>query len=438
MDQAASLKLKPVPGEKMLLRYWLIFGLVGLVLPILVYITLNLNYFEKWQVYTQAPPATAELIIGDNGLLYVRTTANKILSCSNPIPKCWISSILPNNQTGKACDQGAAAFNPLAHSPAKPLYCVSSQGSYAETSYTIFYALDDQGTIWKWEKTRSAYEIIVLPIFALIGAFAGVMIGSVAWVARRISIKRPVNQLPATEVPPIKPVWVWALAGLPFICLIVLAAFGLGRDILQTNTNPGKPLYTSAASTVNVMLTSEASVFLAPVTPNPSGPAYDFVDQCQNARWVSGRYTIISCSSSQMGLEPSIETLQVDVINGELASQKALQFTLPGDHRAMNGYYAVWQVKEGDHFRAVLRCPAFAPICNMFISLRLRLQSGELISAGDWQVSADQPEVDIDADLSDYSGKVVLIWLEIGTYQQDDTEHAVLLIAPRIENIPGR
>jgi hypothetical protein len=184
----------PAPGVKRLFTYWLILGIVGLVFPILVYFLIRSNYFIRWHIVTQAPEDTAQLVVGDYGGLLARTTSGQSLSCYSESPGCWKPDVSPTWAKGEPCNLRSAPFNPIAGPPKNMIECIFSKGSYAEVEYTVLYVRDQQGNIWKWEKAASAYEMILLPILAVIGAIIGVLVGSVVWAVRRVSARKKLPQ----------------------------------------------------------------------------------------------------------------------------------------------------------------------------------------------------------------------------------------------------
>ena len=434
MDQEGSTQPASQFDLKSLFLHWLVLGLVGMFLPIVIYFIVNSGYFIQWRVVAQAPTGTANLVVGDYGGLMVQTSSGQVLSCDSEEPGCWTATISPRNQTGEPCDKTAAAFSLLARSPENIVECIRSQGSYAEVGYTVLYARDQQGNIWKWEKSTSAYAIILLPAMGLAGGFAGVLVGSIVWAVRRMMALRKRTALLAKNTEPLKSKWVWMLAGIPLLCLVAGAAAFLAREIIPRPPSKYAPAYTSAAATVHAITTAEGIKYQTPATPNPAN-GYDFVDACSNSIWSSGKVNRISCTGVSVHLEPSIDTIQIASNVADITAQYALKFSLPADHQAMIGSFPVWEVRPGDHFKTVLMCEDDYAVCDMVLSVRLR-RPNAFDYLGEWQVTVEQRSVEIDADLSRFTGERVEIDMEIGKYQPDEREHTVLLVAPRIEISP--
>ncbi len=426
-----------IPGAKSLLTYWIVLGLLGIFSTCLGYYLIHLDFFIHWSVFAKAPPNMAVLLGGDYGKVLVRTTAGQILSCSADSQECWIPDIDQTDQSGE-CNLKSAPFSPLTHPPRDLVECVRIQGAFPESRYTILYALDQKGNIWRWEK-ESSMEVLILPFLACLIGGAGILAGSVIWSVRRVLIKRSLDKYLTQEGGTKKLNWVWVLAALPLLCLIGFALYILSLGIFPTRSNnQNAPLYTSAAGIANAQLTIEASRYQAPVTPNPTEPAYDFVTQCQSAEWGSPFHFQSPCSGSHLGWEPSVDSIQIQEINGSPEQHLALMFHIPADEQNIYGRYPVWEVKSGDRFRAMLVCPADAPVCDTVFSLSLERQAVGRTLIGQWEVTDDQRTEEIDLDLSRFAGERVVFSLTVYNYASDAIEQDVLLVDPRIENIPGR
>ena len=183
------------PGFRMLLKYWLILGLVGVTLPILLFFLIKLDYFVQWQVFAPSPADLARLEAGNYGELWVSLKSGQVLNYFGSEDHWTQVDTVPELPV-QACDQHTPAFDPLAHAPQALLDCISSQSSYAESTYTVFYALDKQGNIWRWVKMTSVYDYFAIALWAVAFGMAGVLIGSVIWVVRRIRYSRKMRGLP--------------------------------------------------------------------------------------------------------------------------------------------------------------------------------------------------------------------------------------------------
>jgi hypothetical protein len=439
MSHSSHTKKTSIPGVLSLVVYWIVFGLLGLFGPMLVVAIVDLDFFKQWEWITTAPPGTTELLGGNLSIIVVRTTSGQILSCNRLSGECWIPDINRSDITTE-CDYKSVAFGPLTHPPQDILDCINLHGGYGDYApgYTALFIIDQAGNIWEWKGIPSGNSLIIgyfAPLFVIFGS----AVGSGIWSVRRFLKKRSIDPNHFQDGGSQESKWVWVLVATPLIGLISIVLFISIFIIAPVNRgSQDESKYTSVASTADAQRTADVLKFQAPLTPNPSRLAYNFAAQCQSANWSSSLEKKIICSAEHLGLDPSVELLQIYQIDGSLEIVgEALQFTLIPDDEYILGEYPVWEITPGDHFLATLECMGNASICDSVFSVGLeQLQRRTLI--GNWEVTANDQSVEIDVDLSRFTGDHVKFILDIQNYDPVETNHNVLLRNPRIENIPGK
>lgn len=439
MSTAEPPKPASLPGVKSLILLWVIFGILGFCGPYTLIVISELDYFVHWEKVGTAPPEMGKLLGGNVGQIFIRTTAGQILSCNtSENDECWIPDIYLSGQV-RQCDISSEYFNSLTHPPRDIVDCVEIQDTGAEYSLTIVYALDQQGYIWKWQTGGPGPTLLTI-VFAPLFGLLGVMIGSGVWTIRWALRKRSLSKDQLQPSDRTRSFALWTLVALPVLCVLSIAVVINIADIFHTRpSTQNDPIYTSAAATLNVEQTANAVPFLIAVTPNPAGPAYDFADQCQSAKWSSLPDANIICSGPHSELEPSVERLLIGTGSGELQLVgNELLFNLPQDYGLLIGDYPVWDVRTGDHFRAVLKCHDPARECDLIFSIKLRQQDGRSTLIGQWRVTTNPKDADIDVDLSRFVGERVSFSLEVRKTNGNRPEKAAYLIIPRIENTPSK
>jgi hypothetical protein len=115
---------------------------------------------------------------------------------------------------------------------------------------------------------------------------------------------------------------------------------------------------------------------------------------------------------------------------------QAVQISLPIKQWRVMGKYPLWEIHQGDHFFTTLVCPQESEECNLEYSLYFEEFHEKTIHLGSWALSPNQRAVEVDIDLSHFSGKRVAFVLWVVNEVSDQAEQTALWVNPRIENLP--
>ena len=431
-----------------LMGHWLVCGLLGMLIPCLVYYLANLDQFERWQMLTPAPPGAVELLDGNPYAVTVRTVDRQILKW-DPQNQRWVPSVTWEDPrvTIQSCDPYANAFKASTHPPEDVLTCTAFAGYDHDGNYLVLAAIDQQGNIWKWEKPSQYLEGIIYILIGIMGAFCGVVAGSVVWLERKGVADRKQSGAPAqpaeAAAQPVtlkKRSWVWMLALLPIVCLVGVGLVRLAGGLI-TSVNREIGPESTVLPGLSEFYTEEAAWYSAPpVTPNPAGPAYDFAAQCPGAQWIFSVVDSWTCGDSRPPDQASVSVLW-DPPEGQEWSGQALRLYIPVKQRDVTGRYPTWFIRPGEHFRATLLCPAETIECDLTFTLYLEQQEDGRTDLGTWRLTNEQRSQEIDIDLSQFAGKIVSVVLETINSDPSEIEQVVPQIAlwvnPRIEYLPG-
>ena len=92
-------------------------------------------------------------------------------------------------------------------------------------------------------------------------------------------------------------------------------------------------------------------------------------------------------------------------------------------------------IQPGDRFQATLDCHVDVVDCNLKYYLFFEAYRSKTVSLGEWQLTDDQRMVDIDIDLSHFSGRLVTFMFWTINSGSDQAEQIALWINPRIETV---
>lgn len=157
-------------------------------------------------------------------------------------------------------------------------------------------------------------------------------------------------------------------------------------------------------------------------TPEPA-TAYDFVAKYCDADWVSGAGTL-DCPGEDTDASGFVVKLTAPKLeNGSTENEPAL-FTHPQwvNNGVITGTYPAFNVKAGDHFKAVIGCLYNGNACDVRFQLNYRADGGALQNLGQWDQTYDSSIKKLDVDLSSLAGKSVEFTLAVlasGPYNQD-------------------
>lgn len=166
-------------------------------------------------------------------------------------------------------------------------------------------------------------------------------------------------------------------------------------------------------------------------TPEPA-TAYDFVAKYCDANWVSGAGTL-DCPGEDTDAEGFVIKLDAPKLeNGTTENEPALE-THPQwvDNGVITGTYPAFDVKAGDHFKAVIGCLYNGTNCNVRFQLNYRADGGALQNLGQWDQTYDASIKKLDVDLSSLAGKSVKFTLAVQANGSSSQDWAFWLL-PRI------
>ena len=468
------------PGAASLMLLWLVCCVAGALLAYLGYTFSRSDLLVQWELFAPAPSGAAEVLEGDPYGVKIRTASGEILG-RNYDEQIWVPALLFADVTKEACDQYPEALKASTHPPEAMLDCAAFDGVEVEYGYTVLFAIDQEGNVWWWKQTGGGMEILAIGLIVLLGAGGGVLVGSVIWGVRRGSVKEipqgPASEEPAASAEEVEPGGeqtpvevpageepeseqpaapgesaaetgtpaavprssrrsnlVWALAALPFVLLLAwIVIRAMPRRTVHSEEYNARS--TAVYASINPRFTEQAAWYNAPpATPNPAGPAHDFTAQCQAAMWEGWRITW-ECPGHYGSGVVSIDVIEVpDPVSG-LASP-ALRIFLPRPQGRVTGTFPVWQIRAGDHLRAALACPPDAPVCDLAYSWYFVGYQESYTPLGTWAVTADQPSVEIDVDLSPFADRVVSFMLWVDNLARNKHEQTAWIVNPRIESVP--
>jgi hypothetical protein len=173
-------------------------------------------------------------------------------------------------------------------------------------------------------------------------------------------------------------------------------------------------------------------IVVAP-TPTPTPQvAYNFVSKYCDANWVSGAGNL-SCPGEDDDAEGFVIKLSDPKLeNGSTENEAALE-THPQwvNNGVITGTYPAFNVKNGDHFKAVIGCLYNGAACSVRFQLNYRADGGALQNLGQWDQSYDGSIQKLDVDLSSLAGKSVEFTLAVLANGQSNQDWAFWL-QPRI------
>ena len=179
-----------------LFGFLLLFGVILALLTCLLIYAFEAGVFTRWERVGQIPDTTAQLIDGDPYSALLQTADNQVFSCrSGGTGDCWEAGERDLYSTSTAsCSDNLPAFWPVMNVPENIASCIYADGGYAEMGFHVVYAMDSNGTLWRWSDESSAYGILVYPIVVLMSAIFGVLLGTVAWTVRRLARRKRLKE----------------------------------------------------------------------------------------------------------------------------------------------------------------------------------------------------------------------------------------------------
>ncbi len=188
------------------------------------------------------------------------------------------------------------------------------------------------------------------------------------------------------------------------------------------------------ASGVEFGLGGRNSAFWADieVKSSPSGYAYDFVNSYCAAEWSSGSGTL-TCPGSDGDSKGFVLRVDAMVLETGTKDDEAGLVTQPQaiTDGVIRGKYPSYNVKSGDHFKALIMCAYQAKNCDVKFQLDYQIGSDSIQTLASWNEVYDEKYKSVDVDLSSLVGKDVKFILTVlanGAMNQDKAQW----LAPRI------
>lgn len=396
MDTISPIPSKPASTKK-LIGFLALFLLAGMILAgVLIYFW-QAGWFIRWELVGQLPDPAAKIIYTDPWNVSVQTSDRRVLTCHPGNSKeCWFPDVITDPRALKECDIQQAAFQPMLKPPTGLAQCLQADGGMAETSYSVIYAVDREQNVWKWEQSRSAYEILVIPVLDVAGGLLGVLFGSLVWAGRRFARnKRGPSQSPAFSRIQI------AILLIPWLC-VMCAALSLYLALSPSSSSGGSsspsPLYTAAAETVTAQLTVEAQSSPAQATPGPGPLRYSFAEHACDAKWMNPQ-SKIPCSTGAEADSAAVRKAPAANAGGGQAAGEAIWVPM-GSNGYVYSEHPEIEIQPGDHFKSSISCRLADSTCEIIFEVMF-----DRSMIGRWEIDRNGGEQDIDVDLSKFAGQ---------------------------------
>jgi hypothetical protein len=152
----------------------------------------------------------------------------------------------------------------------------------------------------------------------------------------------------------------------------------------------------------------------APTSDSKPENVYSFVDHLCDASW-EDNLGGLPCPNLGDDLRGSFYILEDPVLeDGSRPSEKVLVMRPEMvQHGWIKGSFPVFQVQEGDQFRATTGCLGEQSACDADFELNIRVDSGQVQTLGSWKESYDGNVAEIRLDLTPFTGNLVTFIFEI-------------------------
>jgi hypothetical protein len=194
-----------------------LFAIAGFILGIVAGIGFlhyqNTGAFTKWQLL-ESPVKFTHIVNGNTGTVWAQSADGTLyvrnLNCTWEKCDFWTETdavpedaLSPNEGVSirnicnfESGDVIEGSVKPKKQ-PGNVVECVLARGAMYETSWIVYYALLDDGTIWNWKYTSDMYALLYT---ILISVFVGVVLGILAClVAFIIKITRRKRLTPSAS-----------------------------------------------------------------------------------------------------------------------------------------------------------------------------------------------------------------------------------------------
>lgn len=220
MNTSSKLLKDKATTEEKLLVLFVLSMIVGVFLSCLLEILILRGVFQQWENIAKVPENTKEVIGGSPVRAYIRTTENKILSCSpDNSDKCWIPDVNPDSYYTEVCDKDHVAFSSTLKPPQNIVSCIQINNGGGGYHFDVIYVIDHGGNLWRWELVREGGDTSLIVMMMMAGGFGGILIGSIIWITIRLfQIRKSTREKPLFSKTHI------VLLAIPWLCFFYFLA----------------------------------------------------------------------------------------------------------------------------------------------------------------------------------------------------------------------
>jgi hypothetical protein len=166
-----------------------------------------------------------------------------------------------------------------------------------------------------------------------------------------------------------------------------------------------------------------------------SDVSFDLVVQMCAAEWKNSNAKALVCPGAASGTEGFVTLLTNPHMEHRSDNEPAIWIN--PDHRddgVVTGTYPVYQVQDGDHFKAWVGCLADNQGCNVTFELKYKKGNGNVFTLGTWTETYDGQATEIDIDLSSIAGQNIQLMLVVHVNNAKPEKANAFWFTPRIVN----
>jgi hypothetical protein len=162
---------------------------------------------------------------------------------------------------------------------------------------------------------------------------------------------------------------------------------------------------------------------------------YDFADDFCDASWSSETKNHLPCPGANQGDDGFVLVLQNPELENRNEDEPAIWMRPNHDGSGyIRGVFPAYNVKDDDHFVAVIGCLDNNSNCRVTFRLSYIKGNGDEVSLGSWDEKFDGAVRSLDIDLSDLAGKDVQFVLTVETGNNSFNQANAFWFVPVIEN----
>ena len=195
--EAKQLTLNIISNIFSAIGYSVIGAGIGLIVGIGIVRLEQSGVFISWKLL-DGPVKFSQIVHANTNVVWAQSVDDKLYSwgmnCYSQ-PECneWVEVVSVSDNVdymlehglikiGDSCQLGAS--NSPKKQPGNVVECALVQLGMYESSWTVYYALLDDGSIWSWKYTSNLYAFIFTPLISflvgtLLGAITGIIIVSI-------------------------------------------------------------------------------------------------------------------------------------------------------------------------------------------------------------------------------------------------------------------